>query len=185
MLRADTDLDLLDQFLLYEAALKLEDGQPYEVSFQMPDQLIKKLFKYRLNASESSRKSKRFGQRIASPLPAPPPPPPPPPPSYMMLAPKVPPLPLMYMNNQNNYPVDDDSSSSGDIGPIPGSKPKEVGAGVTPGLRRRREKSELAKKISNGHYVEPNTNGTSDIIDNTFGKFYYYLSWLEQPSSLS
>jgi FH1/FH2 domain-containing protein 3 len=138
MSRTDTDLDLLDQFQLYEAALRFEDGESDEI-IQLADKTIRRTLRYRAGESMEKRKSRRFSTTA-------PPPPPPPAPTYQILPPAVPPLPLSYMLQQNHQTADNDSSSSGgDLKGFADCKVKEGGAGVTPGLRRRRERAERQK----------------------------------------
>lgn len=138
MSRADTDLDLLDQFQLYEAALRFEDGVSDEI-IHYPDNVMRKTLRYCSNRPEEKRKSRRQSTTA-------PPPPPPPPPSYQIIPPVVPPLPLSYMLKQNHQSGENDSSSSGgDLNGFTDCKIREGGAGVTPGLRRRRERAERQK----------------------------------------
>lgn len=138
MSRADTDLDLLDQFQLYEAALRFEDGVSDEI-IHYPDNVMRKTLRYCSNKPDEKRKSRR--QSTSAP-----PPPPPPLPSYQIFPPVVPPLPLSYMLKQNHQNGETDSSSSGgDLNGFTECKVREGGAGVTPGLRRRRERAERQK----------------------------------------
>jgi hypothetical protein len=161
MSRPNTDLDLLDQFQLYEAALNFEDGVSDEIT-RIPDNTIRKTLRVRKTEADRERKSKRYITNTLTAsltipavlLPAaapciPPPPPPPPLPSFLSFGapPKVPPLPLNYQIQKHHQTVDEDSSSSahsGDMNDVfkMGKKSEGV-AGVTPGLaRRRREKGE-------------------------------------------
>lgn len=56
-----------------------------------------------------------------------------------MVPPPVPSLTLSYMLQQHHQTPDNDSSSSGgDLNGFRDCKVREAGAGVTPGLRRRR-----------------------------------------------
>lgn len=138
MSRTGTDLDLLDQFQLYEAALRFEDGELDE-SISLADNTLKKPLRYRSSKSSERRKSKR--QSSIAPIP----PPPPPPFGYQIIPPAVPPLPSSYMHQQNAE--NDSSSSGGDLNGFSDCKIREGGAGVTPGLRRRRERAERQKNF--------------------------------------
>lgn len=149
MSRTDTDLDLLDQFQLYEACLRFEDGEANEI-IQLADKTIRRTLRYRSNDSVEKRKSRRFSTTA-------PPPPPPPAPTYQIIPPAVPPLPLSYMLQQSQQTADNDSSSSGgDLNGFADCKVKEGGAGVTPGLRRRRERAERQKTFQREQEAEIN-----------------------------
>lgn len=139
--RPGTDLDLLDQLQLYEAALRFEDGESNEV-IRLPDHAVRKTLRYRSSDSTERRKSRRYSTGTApQQIPIPPPVPPP------IIPPAVPPLPLSYMLQQHQQTPDNDSSSSGggDLNGFADCKIREGGAGVTPGLRRRRERAERQK----------------------------------------
>jgi hypothetical protein len=148
MSRTGTDLDLLDQFQLYEAALRFEDGES-DAIIRLPDNTVRKTLRYRSSGSTERRKSRRFSTGTA------PPPIPPPIPTYSIVVPPVvPPLPLSYMLQQQKLlqgaDNDNDSSSSGGGGDLNGfadCKIREGVAGVTPGLRRRRERAERQKSF--------------------------------------
>jgi FH1/FH2 domain-containing protein 3 len=149
MSRVDTDLDLLDQFQLYEACLRFEDGESSEI-IQLADKSIRRTLRYRTSDSVEQRKSRRFSTTA-------PPPPPPPAPTYQIIPPVVPPLPLSYMLQQSQQTADNDSSSSGgDLNGFADCKVKEGGAGVTPGLRRRRERAERQKTFQREQEAEIN-----------------------------
>ena len=164
MSRIGTDLDLLDQFQLYEAALRHEDGEPDE-SVHLANSTLKKPLRYRSNNSEERRKSMRQSS-VASTLP---PPPPPPPPTYEIVPPAVPPLPKTYMHQEN---VENDSSSSGgDLNGFFDCKVREGGAGVTPGLRRRRERAERQKIFQKEQ--ESGINGF-EPTESEHGKFFFF-----------
>lgn len=132
--RTGTDLDLLDQFQLYEAALRFEDGVSDEIK-HFDDKTVRKTLRVcSTNDSAEKRKSRRLSVQVNT-LPAPPPPPLP---KYEIVPPMVPPLPLRYMLQQAQPNNENDSSSSGgDLNGFSDCKVRE-GAGVTPGLRRRR-----------------------------------------------
>lgn len=145
MSRSGTDLDLLDQLQLYETVLRFEDGESDGI-IRIPDNTVRKTLRYRANDSVDRRKSRRHSTGTA-PAPNPPPIPPPPPPP---MAPLVPPLPLNYMLQQPQS-ADEDSSSSANSCDLNGVfkdvKTRDTGAGVTPGLRRRRERAERQKSF--------------------------------------
>ncbi|XP_070501671.1 uncharacterized protein Fhos isoform X2 [Chironomus tepperi] len=157
MSRTGTDLDLLDQFQLYEAALRFEDGESDEI-IRLPDNTVRKTLRLRSSDSTERRKSRRHSTGTA------PPPAPPPIPTYNIVPPVVPPLPLNYMIQQQKKEQDDndDSSSSGGGGDLNGfadCKVREGVAGVTPGLRRRRERAERQKSFQREQ--EAVVNGTT------------------------
>ena len=157
MSRTGTDLDLLDQFQLYEAALRFEDGESDEI-IRLPDNTVRKTLRLRSSDSTERRKSRRHSTGTA------PPPAPPPIPTYNIVPPVVPPLPLNYMIQQQKKEHDDndDSSSSGGGGDLNGfadCKAREGIAGVTPGLRRRRERAERQKSFQREQ--EAVVNGTT------------------------
>lgn len=138
MSRADTDLDLLDQFQLYEAALRFEDGVSDEI-IHYPDNVMRKTLRYCSSETTEKRKSRRQSTTAPAPIP-------PPLPNYQIIPPVVPPLPLSYMLKQSHQSAENDSSSSGgDLNGFGDCKVREGGAGVTPGLRRRRERAERQK----------------------------------------
>lgn len=156
--RTGTDLDLLDQFQLYEAALRFEDGETNEV-IGLSDDTLKKPFRRRSSNSIERRKSKRQ----MTTLPAPPPPPIP---SYQIIPPAVPPLPVNYLHQQSTE--NDSSSSGGDLNGFDDCKVREGGAGVTPGLRRRRQKS-----FQRGHDLVANDIRPVESDEN--GKFLLFF----------
>lgn len=138
MSRTNTDLDLLDQFQIYEATLRFEDGESDEI-VRLTDYSVRKTLRLRSANSTERRKSNRQTTR-------PPPPPPPPLPMYQVIPPIVPPLPPSYLLQQSQQTAENDSSSSGgDLNGFADCKAREGGAGVTPGLRRRRERAERQK----------------------------------------
>ncbi|XP_050073211.1 FH1/FH2 domain-containing protein 3 isoform X3 [Anopheles maculipalpis] len=175
MSRPGTDLDLLDQLQLYESVLRFEDGECDGI--RIPDNTVRKTLRYRSTGNDTTdrRKSRRHSTGTAPPPPpsvAPPPPPPPPPPplsAYPMYAappsgppppPPPPPLPppiapvqlyggLQLPGQQRQQ--DEDSSSSAHSGDhLPGTgyhDPSRDTTGVTPGLRRRRERAERQKNL--------------------------------------
>lgn len=162
MSRTSTDLELLDQFQLYEAALRFEDGASDEI-IRLPDNTVRKTLRLRSSDSTERRKSRRFSA-------APPPPPiPPPMPLYRIVPPAVPPLPLNYMIQQHQQTADNDSSSSGgDLNGFADCKVREGGAGVTPGLRRRRERAERHKNLQREQ--EAVVNGVKPLESDEYGE---------------
>uniref|UniRef100_A0A182QLH0 FH2 domain-containing protein n=1 Tax=Anopheles farauti TaxID=69004 RepID=A0A182QLH0_9DIPT len=171
MSRPGTDLDLLDQLQLYESVLRFEDGECD--SMRIPDNTVRKTLRYRSTGNDTTdrRKSRRHSTGTApshaSAVAAPPPPPPPPLPPYPMYSappsgpppPPPPPLPppvapvQLYGGLQlpGQRAQDEDSSSSAHSGDhLLGSgyhDPSRDTTGVTPGLRRRRERAERHKSF--------------------------------------
>lgn len=148
------DLDLLDQCHLYETVLQFEDGinffsyiyhnsynyYYYYLAGQLDKLQGNKPRKTLRVRSLNNRKSKRSSQNLSIP-------PPPPLPQYQILPPIVPPLPLNYMIQKYQQTSDNESSSSGgDLNGFSDCKVRE-GAGVTPALRRRRERAEQQKYL--------------------------------------
>lgn len=161
MSRTGTDLDLLDQFQLYEAALRFEDGESDEI-IRFPDKTVRKTLRYRSSDTMERRKSRRFSTTAPAP-------PPPPLPSYQIIPPAVPPLPLSYMLQQHQQTADNDSSSSGgDLNGFADCKVREGGAGVTPGLRRRRERAERQKTFQKEQ--EAVVNGSKKLESEDHGE---------------
>lgn len=167
MSRTGTDLDLLDQFQLYEAALRFEDGESDEI-IRLPDNTVRKTLRYRSSDSTERRKSRRHSTGTTTAAP----PIPPPIPSFSIVPPVVPPLPLGYMIQQHQQTADNDSSSSGgntDLNGFADCKVREGVAGVTPGLRRRRERAERQKSFQREQ--EAVVNGTTKAIESDeYGK---------------
>ncbi|KAJ6633689.1 FH1/FH2 domain-containing protein 3 [Pseudolycoriella hygida] len=135
MSRPGTDLDLLDQLQLYEAVLKFEDGESEGI--RIPDNSVRKTLRYRASNGNQNEPNERRKSRRHSTGNTPMPPP-------------VPPHPKSYSSPVQQI-VDEDSSSSssansGEINDVFGiPKGNRDGAGVTPGLRRRRERAERQK----------------------------------------
>lgn len=128
------DLELLDQFQIYETVLCFEDGDIDESDRSKVQNLKKPL---RRASNIKGRKSRR--KNIVIPVP------PPLPPYYQITPPTVPPLPANLVDQET---TDNDSSSSGgDLNGFSNCKIREGGAGVTPGLRRHREKAEHEKNL--------------------------------------
>ncbi|XP_058835232.1 serine-rich adhesin for platelets isoform X3 [Topomyia yanbarensis] len=164
MSRPGTDLDLLDQLQLYETVLRFEDGETDGI--RIPDNTVRKTLRYRSNDTSDRRKSRRHSTGTAPvtaaqqppPIPPPPPPhilyslppnmpPPPPPPIPPPVAPVTLYAPLRIPLQQT---VDEDSSSSANSADhnLAGSGYRDDSrdtTGVTPGLRRRRERAERQK----------------------------------------
>ncbi|XP_055702858.1 FH1/FH2 domain-containing protein 3 isoform X2 [Phlebotomus papatasi] len=154
MSRPGTDLDLLDQLQLYEAVLKFEDGETDGI--RIPDNSVRKTLRYRATDSAERRKSRRHS---TGNTPAPP----------------VPPLPHN-LTMPPGQTLDEDSSSSQNSTELNcvfrecRDKTPREGAGVTPGLRRRRERAErqksfmreqqdAANRLTNGNSGEENGHG--------------------------
>ncbi|XP_015185347.1 PREDICTED: FH1/FH2 domain-containing protein 3 isoform X1 [Polistes dominula] len=145
-----TDLDLLRQFHIYEAVLQHEDGNDRGSPIRQLDDNIRKTLRNRksLVDSHERRKSRRHSTGT-SPL-------------SMSLNARLSPrsnhsLGLSSLNNTLNssLPDDDDESSSsqssqGHLGEVQlnGSyKENKVDVGVTPALRRRRERAERQRSF--------------------------------------
>ncbi|XP_055610474.1 uncharacterized protein LOC129757316 isoform X3 [Uranotaenia lowii] len=159
MSRQGTDLDLLDQLQLYETVLRFEDGETDANC--IPDNTVRKTLRYRSNENDR-RKSRRHSTGTA-PAPLPPPIPPPPPPMLLAsLPPGVPPPPppplpppvapvTLYGGLKlpgQQQPDEDSSSSANSADHIAGGGYRDNSrdtTGVTPGLRRRRERAERQK----------------------------------------
>ncbi|XP_053689827.1 FH1/FH2 domain-containing protein 3-like isoform X2 [Sabethes cyaneus] len=164
MSRPGTDLDLLDQLQLYETVLRFEDGETDGI--RIPDNTVRKTLRYRSNDTNDRRKSRRHSTGTA-PMSAsqqPPPIPPPPPPQILyslppsMPPPPPPPIPppvapvTLYgpLKLPGQQAPDEDSSSSGNSADhtLNGCGYRDDSrdtTGVTPGLRRRRERAERQK----------------------------------------
>lgn len=114
--------------------LRFEDGESEGI--RIPDNSVRKTLRYRAsngtpNESNERRKSRRHSTGN-SPMPPP-----------------IPPHPKSYGSPVQQI-VDEDSSSSssansGELNDVFGKKGNRDGAGVTPGLRRRRERAERQK----------------------------------------
>ncbi|XP_076647366.1 formin homology 2 domain containing isoform X5 [Halictus rubicundus] len=150
MSKQGTDLDLLRQFQIYEAVLHHEDGNDRGSPIRQLDDNIRKTLRNRksLVDSHERRKSRRHSTGT-SPL-------------SMSLNARLSPrlnhsLGLNSLNNTLNssLPDDDDESSSsqssqGHLGEVQlnGSyKENKVDVGVTPALRRRRERAERQRSF--------------------------------------
>lgn len=159
MSRQGTDLDLLDQLQLYEAVLRFEDGESDDV-IRIPDNTVRKTLRHRASSDSTDRRKSRRHSTGTAPPPIPPPPP-------LPIAPMVPPLPLNYLIKQHKQTAEDeDSSSSANSGDLNGvfkeCKLREGGAGVTPGLRRRRERAERQKTFIREQEANKLTNEPED-----------------------
>lgn len=158
--RMGTDLDLLDQFQLYEAALRFEDGTSDDIK-HFDDKTVRKTLRACTNGSVDKRKSRRHSTNTA------PAPPPPPLPKYEIVPPVVPPLPLRYMLQQAQQNNENDSSSSGgDLNGFDDCKVREGGAGVTPALRRRRERAERQRTFQRDQESGRNEENQRESDDN-------------------
>ncbi len=120
-------------FLTSITFVRFEDGESEGI--RIPDNSVRKTLRYRAsngnqNESNERRKSRRHSTGN-SPMPPP-----------------IPPHPKSY-NSPSQQVVDEDSSSSansGELNDVFGiPKGNRDGAGVTPGLRRRRERAERQK----------------------------------------
>ncbi|XP_041673623.1 uncharacterized protein LOC121529745 isoform X3 [Drosophila eugracilis] len=132
MSKPGTDLDLLDQLQLYEAVLKFEDGE--SDGQRLPQNSMRKTQRYRPGTNTTERRKSRRHSTDNSPAPIT----------------KVLPTTVLRMT-PTQATVDEDSSGSTNSTEFSGGlfnekKPRD-GAGVTPGLRRRRERAERHKSF--------------------------------------
>ncbi|SPP77368.1 blast:FH1/FH2 domain-containing protein 3 [Drosophila guanche] len=132
MSKPGTDLDLLDQLQLYEAVLKFEDGE--SDGQRLPQNSMRKTQRYRPGTNTTERRKSRRHSTDNSPVPIT----------------KVLPTTLLRMTPTQGT-LDEDSSGSTNSTEFSGGlfnekKPRD-GAGVTPGLRRRRERAERHKSF--------------------------------------
>ncbi|XP_062708784.1 serine-rich adhesin for platelets isoform X4 [Aedes albopictus] len=163
MSRPGTDLDLLDQLQLYETVLRFEDGETDGI--RIPDNTVRKTLRYRSNDTSDRRKSRRHSTGTAPSMQPPPVPPPPPPSALLGLPPSIPPPPppplpppvapvtlygsLKIPTQQNQDEDSSSSANSGDHVHTGGGYHDDSRdtTGVTPGLRRRRERAERQKSF--------------------------------------
>ncbi|XP_015044143.2 uncharacterized protein Fhos isoform X3 [Drosophila pseudoobscura] len=132
MSKPGTDLDLLDQLQLYEAVLKFEDGE--SDGQRLPQNSMRKTQRYRPGSNTTERRKSRRHSTDNSPAPI-----------TKVLA-----TTLLRMTPTQGT-LDEDSSGSTNSTEFSGGlfnekKPRD-GAGVTPGLRRRRERAERHKSF--------------------------------------
>ncbi|XP_017483789.1 PREDICTED: FH1/FH2 domain-containing protein 3-like, partial [Rhagoletis zephyria] len=125
-----TDLDLLDQLQLYEAVLKFEDGEAEGI--RLPENSLRKTQRHRQSTDTAERRKSRRHSTGTSPH-----------------VNKVIPSPKRI--TPTHGVLDEDSSSSTNSaeyanGVFNGEKARD-GVGVTPGLRRRRERAERHKSF--------------------------------------
>ncbi|XP_021698425.1 serine-rich adhesin for platelets isoform X7 [Aedes aegypti] len=189
MSRPGTDLDLLDQLQLYETVLRFEDGETDGI--RIPDNTVRKTLRYRSNETSDRRKSRRHSTGTAPSMQPPPVPPPPPPSALLGLPPSIPPPPppplpppvapvalygsLKIPTQQNQ---DEDSSSSANSGDhlhtgVGYHDNSRDTTGVTPGLRRRRERAERQKSFMREQQeltqfkTQEDTNGHGYVLTQT------------------
>ncbi|XP_052861128.1 FH1/FH2 domain-containing protein 3 [Anopheles cruzii] len=143
MSRSGTDLDLLDQLQLYENVLRFEDGESDGI--RIPDNTVRKTLRYRAttgNDTTDRRKSRRHSTGTTPVIEVHP--------HVASFTPFEAPSSAMYSTCQR-VAKDEDSSSSANSGEhLPGSSfhdPSRDTNGVTPGLRRRRERAERQKSL--------------------------------------
>ncbi|KYN40215.1 FH1/FH2 domain-containing protein 3 [Trachymyrmex septentrionalis] len=149
MSKQGTDLDLLRQFQIYEAVLHHEDGDRGSPIRQLDDNIRKTLRNRKSLVDSHERRKSRRHSTGNSPL-------------SMSLNARMSPrlnhtLGVSTLNNtlNSNLPDDDDESSSsqssqGHLGEVQlnGSyKENKVDVGVTPALRRRRERAERQRSF--------------------------------------
>ncbi|XP_071628745.1 uncharacterized protein [Temnothorax longispinosus] len=149
MSKQGTDLDLLRQFQIYEAVLHHEDGDRGSPIRQLDDNIRKTLRNRKSLVDSHERRKSRRHSTGNSPL-------------SMSLNARLSPrlnhsLGVSALNNtlNSNLPDDDDESSSsqssqGHLGEVQlnGSyKENKVDVGVTPALRRRRERAERQRSF--------------------------------------
>ncbi|XP_034110665.1 FH1/FH2 domain-containing protein 3 isoform X3 [Drosophila albomicans] len=133
MSKPGTDMDLLDQLQLYEAVLKFEDGE--SDGQRLPQNSMRKTQRNRPGTGTAERRKSRRHSTDNSPAPLT----------------KVLPTTVLRMTPTQATLDEDDSSGSTNSTEFSGGlfqekKPRD-GAGVTPGLRRRRERAERHKSF--------------------------------------
>ncbi|XP_062708782.1 serine-rich adhesin for platelets isoform X2 [Aedes albopictus] len=189
MSRPGTDLDLLDQLQLYETVLRFEDGETDGI--RIPDNTVRKTLRYRSNDTSDRRKSRRHSTGTAPSMQPPPVPPPPPPSALLGLPPSIPPPPppplpppvapvtlygsLKIPTQQNQDEDSSSSANSGDHVHTGGGYHDDSRdtTGVTPGLRRRRERAERQKSFMREQQeltqfkAQEDTNGHGYILTQT------------------
>ncbi|CAD7002601.1 unnamed protein product [Ceratitis capitata] len=145
MSKPGTDLDLLDQLQLYEAVLKFEDGEAEGI--RLPENSLRKTQRHRQSTDTAERRKSRRHSTGTSPHV-----------SKVIQSPK--------RMTPTHGVLDEDSSGSTNSaeyaanGVFNGEKSRD-GVGVTPGLRRRRERAERHKSflkeqqeaVANGIYA--------------------------------
>ncbi|XP_072745288.1 uncharacterized protein [Anoplolepis gracilipes] len=187
MSKQGTDLDLLRQFQIYEAVLHHEDGDRGSPIRQLDDNIRKTLRNRKSLVDSHERRKSRRHSTGNSPL-------------SMSLNARLSPrlnhsLGVSSLNNtlNSNLPDDDDESSSsqsshGHLGEVQlnGSyKENKVDVGVTPALRRRRERAERQRsfireqqeatanmRASLGHTDEQESQFASNSLRYTNGTSY-------------
>ncbi|XP_050336889.1 FH1/FH2 domain-containing protein 3 isoform X5 [Bactrocera neohumeralis] len=131
MSKPGTDLDLLDQLQLYEAVLKFEDGEAEGI--RLPENSLRKTQRHRQSTDTAERRKSRRHSTGTSPHV-----------SKVIASPK--------RMTPTHGVLDEDSSGSANSaeyaanGVFNGDKARD-GVGVTPGLRRRRERAERHKSF--------------------------------------
>ncbi|XP_011179805.2 uncharacterized protein LOC105210497 isoform X4 [Zeugodacus cucurbitae] len=131
MSKPGTDLDLLDQLQLYEAVLKFEDGEAEGI--RLPENSLRKTQRHRQSTDTAERRKSRRHSTGTSPHV-----------SKVIASPK--------RMTPTHGVLDEDSSGSTNSaeftvnGVFNGDKARD-GVGVTPGLRRRRERAERHKSF--------------------------------------
>ncbi|XP_058053333.1 FH1/FH2 domain-containing protein 3 isoform X6 [Anopheles bellator] len=132
MSRSGTDLDLLDQLQLYENVLRFEDGESDGI--RIPDNTVRKTLRYRAAAGNDTTDRRKSRRHSTGTTPA------------IVVHPHV-----VSFTPSQRVAQDEDSSSSANSGDhLPGSSfhdPSRDTNGVTPGLRRRRERAERQKSL--------------------------------------
>ncbi|XP_021938953.1 uncharacterized protein LOC110839246 isoform X2 [Zootermopsis nevadensis] len=141
MSKQGTDLDLLRQFQIYEAVLHHEDGEEKGTPLKQLDETVRKTLRNRKSLTESMTAERRKSRRHSTGTS----------PMASSLGGSV------QMNNsslQTSTVADDDESESSSSRSSPGPelsgsyKEGKVGdAGVTPALRRRRERAERQRSF--------------------------------------
>ncbi|XP_059220036.1 uncharacterized protein LOC106092475 isoform X3 [Stomoxys calcitrans] len=126
MSKTGTDIDLINQLQLYEAVLKFEDGE--SDGLRLPDNTLRKTQRFRNSTDTAERRKSRRHSTGTSPG----------------NINKV--LPTAARLTPNQPALDEDSSSSTNSAEfgngVFADKNHRDAAGVTPGLRRRRERAE-------------------------------------------
>ncbi|XP_065215824.1 FH1/FH2 domain-containing protein 3-like isoform X3 [Planococcus citri] len=153
MSKQGTDLDLLRQFQIYEAVLQHEDGEDKSTPLKQLDETIRKTLRNRKSLTNGSmngvggcderRKSRRHSTGMTTTYPTPPPL-----------------TNLIRQYSETSSPDDHRIKSTTD------------GVGVTPGLRRRRERAERQRSLlreqyeSNMRTMMDTTSSSEDGIQN-------------------
>ncbi|KAJ9592736.1 hypothetical protein L9F63_015616, partial [Diploptera punctata] len=141
MSKQGTDLDLLRQFQIYEAVLHHEDGEEKGTPLKQLDETVRKTLRNRKSLTESMTSERRKSRRHStgtSPMS-----------SSLNTSTRI-----NHSSLQNSTVADDEESESSSSRSSPGpelngsyKESKAGDAGVTPALRRRRERAERQRSF--------------------------------------